>query len=48
MLTKIIDGCVSSQRIKLLIPNPLSKKQINKLLVLIEINKCEAVKRFLF
>lgn len=40
MVTKVIGGFVSFQRLDIVIPNPqLPKKEIKKSLVLIEINK---------
>ena len=48
MVTKVIGWSVSSQTPKLVISNPLSKKKINKMLVVIEITKCDIIKMVIF
>ena len=40
----VIGGCINSWRLKIVTPNPLPKKKINKILVLIEMNKYEVIK----
>ena len=37
--TKVIDVCFSSQRLEMVIPSPLPKKDKKKLLILTAINK---------
>lgn len=39
IVTKFVGWCVSSQNLEIIIPNPLPKKEKDKLLVLIETNK---------
>ena len=47
-VTKVIAECVSSQKLEVVIPNSLTKKEINKLLVLIKINKGKVIKVKIF
>ena len=43
MVTKIVVGSVSSQRLEIAIPNPLTLEIDKKLLMLIEINKYKVI-----